>query len=416
MDAQQLLILLLLLLGLLIPLSLAAATDAIARSEHPPRAASPDAGPSKILIGAHYFGGWFNPPAPQWPRRRLLLPLHGFSPLGTPTSNFFQFYPGRIPLLGNLTAAESTIAAEFRAADGALDFFDILHYDSGWDCGTANDTNLRWCLDSALSFALNSTNVWSGLRRLRFLITYSNDVDRDTNDNLTRAFVGTAGEARWMSLVNTWVSAMTHSRYLTINSRPIWKVLAPDIFVLQCGGNVSLANQRLAELRAAAVRHGLNPPLIGGGDQNPMIPSGAAVRPTPSSLPHPDGYMLYAKTVVNCTGCTIATLGAESVHGCQMRCNMTHGCRAVVITDTRAMGNLSCQLKSDIAPGVPDNNHDTYALQHTLFRSIWIDRMLVTIVMWCIEIETDMSLLKMCLTLTSQVCHYSHHLMCSVHC
>jgi hypothetical protein len=278
--------------------------------------------------------------------------------------------PGRIPLLGNLTSVESTIAAEFKAADVALDYFDILYYDSGWDCGTAADPNLRWCLDSALAFALNSTRVWAGLQRLHFFITFSNDVDRDTDDDLKHAFVGKAGDARWRSLVKTWTAAMHHPRYLKVNGWPVWQVLEPEIFVIQCGGNASLAAQRLAELRAAVVAQGLGPaagPLLGGGDQSPMVPSGAALKPTPAAQPHPDGYMRYPQTDINLSGCTIATVVASSVRDCQAQCNATSGCRGVVIADSSLAllggdsldsgrgSSKSCQLKSDTAPG--SNSH-----------------------------------------------------------
>ena len=326
-----------------------------------------------VLIGAHYFGGWFLPPAPQHPAGRLLLPLNGFSPTGKPASNFFPFFPDRTPLLGNLSSIESTITAEVAAADTALDYFDVLFYDAGWDCGVGQgrDANLRWCLNSALAFALNTTKVWAGVQRMRFMLTYSNDIDRDTNDNLKAAFVGPAGEQRWRSLVDTWTTAMTHPRYLTINGRPVWKILAPAVFILQCGGSVAVARQRLAELRAAAIARGLKPPLLGGSDQSPMIPSGAALRPAHTPLPHPDGYMRYAKTSVNCSrptssnGCTIRTVSASSVQDCQRQCNLTNGCAGIVIADAAAAGNdnvssKSCQLKSDTAPGINDPTHDTY--------------------------------------------------------
>ena len=52
-------------------------------------------------------------------------------------TDWFDDYPGRIPLLGNVTTDESTVAREVAVADTALDFFDILYYDGGADCGSA---------------------------------------------------------------------------------------------------------------------------------------------------------------------------------------------------------------------------------------------------------------------------------------
>jgi hypothetical protein len=157
----------------------------------------------------------------------------------------------------------------------------------------------------------------------------------------------------------------------------VWKILVPAVFILQCGGSVTVARQRLAELRAAAIARGLKPPLLGGGNQNPMIPSGAALRPARTPLPHPNGYMRYAKTSVNCTvsgdDCTIQTVLVSSVQDCQEECNVTNGCAGIVITDAAVSvagpdhdtknitsSSKTCQLKSDTAPGINNPTHDTY--------------------------------------------------------
>ena len=78
------------------------------------------------------------------------------------------------------------------AADRALDFFDVLYYDGGADCGHNADHNLAYCLDSSLAFMLNSSTIWNGVKRLHFFITYSNDIDRGT----PKVFVGAVGEAK----------------------------------------------------------------------------------------------------------------------------------------------------------------------------------------------------------------------------
>ena len=98
---------------------------------------------------------------------------------------------------------------------------------------------------------------------------------------------------------------MVHPRYLKINKRPVFKILIPDIFVSECGGNATLATIRLGELRAAATALGLADPLIGGGWENPSVPAGTA-EPAPRS--HPEGFMVYNDTKVACHACVIKTV------------------------------------------------------------------------------------------------------------
>ena len=173
-------------------------------------AAAPRSPP--ILAGAHYFGGWFHC-APG--DHCLTDHFHGMQPTGAPTDDWFPYYPSRTPLLGNLTVGlvtEAAVAAEVRAADTALDFFDVLYYGGGADCGllAGGDRNLRYCLDTTLAWLLNSTSVWNGTQRLHFFITISNDIDKYLNTSL----VGTTGEAKWLCMVKTFTQAMAHPRYL----------------------------------------------------------------------------------------------------------------------------------------------------------------------------------------------------------
>ena len=64
--------------------------------------------PPAILIGAHYFAGWYLCAG----KANCTGHISGYTPTGTPTANWFDFYPSRIPLLGNLTTDEATVAAE----------------------------------------------------------------------------------------------------------------------------------------------------------------------------------------------------------------------------------------------------------------------------------------------------------------
>lgn len=219
---------------------------------------------SSVLIGAHYFSGWWINGSGSH--------FAGYTPLGQSTLNFFQEYPERTPLLGSMPLNEWSVAEELAAADSALDFFDVLYYDGGPDCGYNADPGLRWCTDATLAFMLNSTRVWGNTSRIQFFLTYSNDIDRHASGR--GDLVGDKGKAKWEALTRTWVRAMQHRRYMRIGGRPVFKVLIPQVFVqVQCDGNATLASQRLEELRLAARAAGLNNPLVGGGWENPSRPN-----------------------------------------------------------------------------------------------------------------------------------------------
>lgn len=208
--------------------------------------------------------------------------FEGYAPTGGRVADWFESYPDRIPLLGNLTTDETTVAREIKVADTALDFFDLLYYDGGADCGYNKDPNLRWCLDTTLAFMLNTTAVWGNTTRLHFFITYSNDID----SYKAGAFVGDAGEAKWALLVRTWIGAMQHPRYLKINQRPVFKILIPAIFLnVECNGDSDLATLRISQLRAAATAAGLHDPLVGGGWENPSVPNTGGQPPSPDKKP-----------------------------------------------------------------------------------------------------------------------------------
>jgi len=288
-----------------------------------------------LLIGAHYFSGWYNCSG--------LTPgcfshFSGYTPRGEPIDNLFVSYPERVPLLGTFSTSLSTIVAEVHAADSSLDFFQVLFYDGEVSCGFNKDPNLEHCLNTALAFMLNSTEVWDGVKRMHFYLSYSNDVDV-SRPNM---FVGSTGEAAFRNLASTWVNAMSHPRYLKINGKPLFQILIPDIFVSQCGGNSTRANELLELLRSIASDAGVGIPTIGGGWLNPSVPG----VPGSAPLPHPLGYMQYNTTDVPCEGCNIEELFDQSFLSCSAYCNSTGACTAFVL-----YSNSTCILKSVAGPG-----------------------------------------------------------------
>lgn len=305
------------------------------------------AAPPTPIFGVRYFAGWYSCAG----RTNCWSHFKGYTPLGASVDDFFPYYPTRLPLLGNLSDRLSTIVAEVHAADASLDFFAMLYYGGDADCGSNPDPNLRYCLDAPLAYMLNTSEVWAGTQRLRFFVTYSNDIDRGRAGE----FVGAAGRDAWLSLVGTWVRAMAHPRYLRINGRPVFEILIPDIFNAQCGGNVTLENELLGVFRAAGVAAGVGEVLIGGGWQNPSVP---AAGNDPAPRPHASGYMLYSSTDIVCHAqaagqlrdssppCDVGRLSNATVAQCELACNATSACVAFI-----ALPNSTCVLKNINGPG-----------------------------------------------------------------
>ena len=104
-----------------------------------------------LIIGAHYFGGWYNCSGLS---PGCFSHFSGYTPRGEPLDNFFLSYPERVPLLGLFSTSLSTIIAEVHAADSALDFFQVLFYDGEVSCGFNKDPNLEHCLNTALACSI----------------------------------------------------------------------------------------------------------------------------------------------------------------------------------------------------------------------------------------------------------------------
>ena len=350
------------------------------RSAPPPAAVAVVADTNRavqILAGAHYFAGWSRVQGPG-----NFSHFHGFTPTGQAKDDWRQTFPERTPLLGYST--EATVAREVIAADSVLDFFDMLYFDAGPDCGPnpQDDPGLRRCLNSPLAFMLNSTTIWQNTSRLHFFISYVTSTHSSTPYVTTsNCFVGTAGDRKWAALVKTWVAgaflcfktrpilsfilaprnltlpamaalaAMAHPRYLRVNNRPVFKFLHPRKLMAECGNNATLVTLRLDELRVAAIARRLGNPLIGGGWQNPSTAAGVP-------KPHPHGFTEFKNTKLDCgmSECTIDDVAAKNVQQCQALCNSTAGCVAVTISHN----NASCALLNSSARGKADPTHDTW--------------------------------------------------------
>jgi hypothetical protein len=99
--------------------------------------------------------------------------------------------------------------------------------------------------------------------------------------------------------------------------------------------------------RSAAESAGVGRAIIGGGWQNPSVPSFP-----PAPLPHPQGYMTYAHCDIECADCDIRTVFAADASACMAACNSTATCVAFVAVP-RPPSGVSCTLKSVAGPGLP---------------------------------------------------------------
>ena len=267
----------------------------------------------------------------------------------------------------------------------------MLFYDGDGDCGTSAglDPNLRWCLNAPLAFMLNTSTIWDGISRLSFFITYSNDVDA------ARAcmFCGDKGAALWREYVSTWISAMRHPRYMKVTLSEHINPASPPTHTHAHAHLVSYGHDRLAAdlyfksssptcfrcnavattcsltlcsttsgfistacafllrfdaiVRGAAESAGLGRAIIGGGWQNPSVPSFP-----PSPLPHPQGYMTYPHCDIECADCDLGVISAADASACMAACNSTAACVAFVAAPQPTSG-VSCTLKSVAGPGLP---------------------------------------------------------------
>jgi hypothetical protein len=218
---------------------------------------------AQLLIGVHYFGGWYPGPFSHWMK----------GPLPSAES-WLPDWPGRTPLLGLYTTNATTVRAELKAADAhGVNFFEVLWYspDIVGSCSQGEwpaDPNMRPCTNTPAAIMMaNDSSVWpapgsggGGEGGIRFVLSYSNDLCKPGE------YVGAAGLAKWLSYSRTFVRAMGHPRYLRVGGRPVFKVLAPYNFLQrQCSGNQTLAQSLLRQLRDIAVAAGVGNPLIGGG-------------------------------------------------------------------------------------------------------------------------------------------------------
>ena len=249
-------------------------------------------------MGVHYFPGWGRGPTDYW--QYGTMPAH----------------PERLPLLGNFTSDQRTVDKEIAAASKyGVSFFDLLYYDRPRSSSSGHPELYQ-------GYQRFLAGSWpGGGRGLRWMITYSNDVQAPLSD----------GE--WQSCVADWVQAFKHPNYLKIGGRPVFKVLTPHYLLnrqcsvaaptcsaivgardwptavpsadcppsqkalpsssqsacVACGGcwdvpsvgfrcatkrmsNASCVTARLGGLEAASAAAGLPKPLIGGSNFWPHIP------------------------------------------------------------------------------------------------------------------------------------------------
>lgn len=156
--------------------------------------------PSKYLIGAYYFAGWFRDPKPSG-----YLQPPGVGPDWRPS------FPEREPWTGWYDDQQALVDQEIGlAAAGGLDFFAFDFYTDRpdslvWGLGSGTEANLN----NGLNFYLTSPNK----KLLQFAILYINH----NPFNITTA-------AEWNQYTDQWVGYFKDPQYLKIDGKPLFFV------------------------------------------------------------------------------------------------------------------------------------------------------------------------------------------------
>ena len=144
---------------------------------------------------------------------------------------------------------------------------------SGWtdDRPDAVDTQLRWAHAAGISFFVfdwyHEPDPGNGPINMAFETYWKLPDHSDVEAAI--AYVNQPGfvipPEKWSAAVESWVANyFTKRDYVRVNGRPLLVILDESLFIRQWGGAVG-ANNAIAELQAAARRHGLPGVFVVGG-------------------------------------------------------------------------------------------------------------------------------------------------------
>jgi hypothetical protein len=187
-----------------------------------------------VLVGAHYFSGWWEPKPNKW-----LDPADG--------SDWRARYPGRVPLLGEYNT-QATMDREIEAAAShGVDYFSILWYFL--PPGREVEPNAR-----RLNAGLEQFMASPRAGRMAFCIELCNHAP----------FV-VKSEEDWAACIREWLPAFRHPSYLRVGRRLVFKVHSLYQFLEDTGKDPARGRARHDALRAAVREAGLGEMLIGCG-------------------------------------------------------------------------------------------------------------------------------------------------------
>lgn len=185
-----------------------------------------------ILVGVHYFAGWWEPLPNKWT-------MGG--------ADWREAYPDRVPLLGEYNSQE-TMDKEIEAASvHGVDFFQILWYYN--EPGTEREPNSKF-LNRGLEHFCGSPNS----HKMRFLIEYCNHPPYQVQT-----------QEQWSHCVAVWIEAIRHPSYLKVGGKPVFKVHGGHHFIRENNGDLDRCKARLDTFRDAVRKAGLGEILIGCG-------------------------------------------------------------------------------------------------------------------------------------------------------
>ncbi|HEY3282829.1 MAG TPA: hypothetical protein VGN26_11190 [Armatimonadota bacterium] len=199
-----------------------------------------------ILVGIHYFSGW-------WPEQPNKWTLNG--------QDWRLEYPGRVPLLGAFNG-QATMDREIEAASRyGVDYFQILWYYN----------------DPKVAKEPHADQLNNGLRC--FMASRNSSLMAFTIEVVNHAPFDIPTDDAWDASCREWVRCMKHPSYLRVGGRPVIKIHGLEWFLRQNDGDNRKVAAKLEHLRQVAREAGVPSPLISVGVGAGGVASGPPVEP-----------------------------------------------------------------------------------------------------------------------------------------
>lgn len=194
---------------------------------------------SPILTGVNYFAGWWKPLPNKWHR-------HASSLATEQGSDWRPDFPNRVPLLGEFNCQETMDREIEAAAAYGVDFFPILWYYN--EPNQEREPNSRF-----LNRAFDEFIASSFADRMTFFIEFCNHPPFEVTT-----------DQQWQESLDSWEKYITHSSYMKVDGRAVFKVHGAQHFIEQNSGNIERCVAQLDSIRTLFLKHGMDV-IIGAG-------------------------------------------------------------------------------------------------------------------------------------------------------